>query len=135
MLKTHLQFASSQFPIIPGEVEETNPGIYGRALAQFLEDQLNEEGYRAGAIAEDWGYCVTLGDAPFLSFVGCSSYGDEGEWLVFIEPSKPVVRKLFKKIDATPWIGKLAETLERVLRDQGGAQNIRWWDDRESGRN
>jgi hypothetical protein len=37
-----LEFESSAFPVIPGEDDETNPGIYGKALAQWLAEQLRE---------------------------------------------------------------------------------------------
>ena len=35
-----LEFESSAFAVMPGEDEETNPGIYGKALAQWLADRL-----------------------------------------------------------------------------------------------
>ena len=31
-----LTFQSSAFPVVKGEDDETNPGIYGRSLAEWL---------------------------------------------------------------------------------------------------
>ena len=60
-----LEFESSVFAVVPGEDTETNPGIYGKALAQWLADQLREAGVRAGAvIAEDFGWCIPVESRP-----------------------------------------------------------------------
>lgn len=37
---TRYVFESDAFPPVPGEDDETNPGIYGRALAAWLADAL-----------------------------------------------------------------------------------------------
>ena len=43
-----LEFESSAFLVAPGEDEETNPGIYGKALAQWLAEQLRAAGFSVG---------------------------------------------------------------------------------------
>lgn len=35
-MKTHVEFRSDQFPPYEGEENETNPGVYGKRLAEFL---------------------------------------------------------------------------------------------------
>jgi hypothetical protein len=132
-MRTHLQFKSLQFEIVPGEDEETNPGIFGLRLAEFVTERLNEVGYKATPIEEDWGICVLLTHPDFESFVGCSSYG-ENEWLIQICPHKPIVRRWFKKFDTVPWVEKLSSTIEHILITHGGAYDLQWWNDKESGR-
>ena len=132
-MHTHLEFMSDQFERVPGEDEETNPDIFGLRLAEFVTKHLMANGYEADHIAEDWGRCVIIGNAPFSSFVGCSSYGDD-QWLIQIAPSKPTLRKWFKKIDTTEWVGRLSATIETALIQDGGATKLRWWTDAESGR-
>jgi len=132
-MRTHLQFKSLAFPIVPGEDDEVNPEIYGLRLAEFVTAELDKQGFVAEHIAEDWGRCVLIGDAPFESFVGCSSL-DENEWLIQICPHKPFVRKWFKKIDTTDWVERLATLVETALVERGGATDLRWWSDKESGR-
>ena len=51
-------FKSSKFEIEPGEDEDINPGIYGRQLAVWLRDRLEEHGYSIELINEDWGRCL-----------------------------------------------------------------------------
>jgi hypothetical protein len=49
-----LEFESSAFAVVPGEDEKTNPGIYGKALAQWLAEQLRAAGFSVeDVIAED----------------------------------------------------------------------------------
>jgi hypothetical protein len=49
-----LEFESSAFAVIPGEDEQTNPGIYGKALAEWLAVQLRAAEFSPGAVvAED----------------------------------------------------------------------------------
>ncbi|MGB8331154.1 MAG: hypothetical protein WCE62_13610 [Polyangiales bacterium] len=54
-----LTFESSAFAAIAGEDLETNPAIFGKALALWLAEQLRTAGFRAGdVVAEDFGWCV-----------------------------------------------------------------------------
>jgi hypothetical protein len=80
-----LEFESSAFAVIPGEDDETNPGIYGKALAQWLAEQLAAGGFSPHAvIAEDFGWCVPLESEPHSLYVACAGTGEKpGEWRVF----------------------------------------------------
>lgn len=136
-MRTHLEFVSGYFQPVPGEEEETNEGIFGMALAEFLAAEFRSHGYEADLIPEDWGWLVSL-KAPgeklaFSPWFGCSSL-DEHQWLVQIHPSKPFVRRWFKKIDVQPTISRIAELVERSVVEKASATNLRWWSDRESGR-
>jgi hypothetical protein len=85
-----LEFDSSAFAIIPGEDEETNPEIYGKALALWLAEQLRATGVPAGDVfAEDFGWCVPIDAKPHALHVVCASMGDanageqQNHWGVF----------------------------------------------------
>jgi hypothetical protein len=80
-----LEFESSAFPVIPGEDEEINPGIYGKALAQWLAEQLRAAGYSPGeVIAEDFGWCVPVKSEPHSLYVACASTEERpNHWRVF----------------------------------------------------
>lgn len=58
---------SDSFPILPGEEDELlNDGTYGKALAVYLRENLNNLGYDAPFVCcEDWGWWVELKSAPF----------------------------------------------------------------------
>ena len=80
-----LEFESSAFSVEPGEDEATNPGVYGRALAEWLAEQLRGAGVRAGKVVpEDFGWLVPIeGESPAL-FVACANAdGARDRWRVY----------------------------------------------------
>ena len=80
-----LVFECPAFEVIPGEDEETNPGIYGKSLASWLAERLRSAGVPAGdVIAEDFGWCIPVGSKPHSLYVACAGTEGEGaEWRVF----------------------------------------------------
>jgi hypothetical protein len=97
-----LEFESSAFAVIPGEDEETNPGIYGKALAQWLGEQLATAGYSPQAvIAEDFGWCVPLESDPHSIYIACASTGEKpGEWRVFAFVERGIMARLGRDTSA-----------------------------------
>ncbi len=147
-MKTHLEFRSDAFPAQPGEEEEVNPGRWGRLLADYLSTELRARGFAGrGPFAEDWGWLIPLENEGFALWIGCGNIERDDEafavasdpdpvdqFLCFIEPSKPFVRKLFRKIDTTARVGELAAALEAALRAHPRVRQLRWWTDEELGR-
>jgi hypothetical protein len=87
MVSDRVTFSSSHFKIEPGEDAETNPGIYGKALAEWMGAQLRRRGVPVEEIvAEDFGRCVMVKRKPVMLWVGCASVDDnptrwpEVEW-------------------------------------------------------
>jgi hypothetical protein len=146
-MKTHLEFRSDAFPAQPGEGEEVNPGRWGRLLADYLCTELRARGFAGrGPFAEDWGWLIPLENDGFALWIGCGNiergeaFGVESDpdpvdqFLCFIEPSKPFVRKLlFRKIDTTARVGELAAALEAALRAHPRVRQLRWWTAEEVG--
>jgi hypothetical protein len=133
-MKTHLQFRSTQFDGADSPGNSLNPHIKGEKLAGFLSEAFNAHGYSGAVIEEDWGWMVDLGHADFPLWLGCASHDEPPDWLVFIEPSKPEVKRWFKKIDTRQAVGKVADLLEDMLVKQGGASDLNWWTEQDSGR-
>ena len=80
-------FESDAFPIAEGEDAATNPGIYGKALGEWLAGKLNERGIGAKApYAEDWGWCVEVAGHPNPTGVACAGEAEDGgkpTWRVY----------------------------------------------------
>jgi hypothetical protein len=129
-MRTHLEFRSTRFA---GGANSINPNIYGGKLAEFLDRGFQSLGYSGGVTEEDWGWRILLARKPFKLWLGCASYDEDGEWLVFIEPSK-ASRRWFRKTDTRPLTEKVATELEIIVKDGGDATGLRWWTDQESGR-
>lgn len=113
---------SDKFPILPGEEAElVNPGMYGKALAQYLQGRLASMGYDAPFICcEDWGWWVELKDAPF-TFGVCIYCGPEREGLLdlFCTPGATSRKvwswRMFRSIDTTPWVERLHADLVAIF--------------------
>ena len=128
-MRSHVEFRSNAFPANPGDDDETNPSRFGRRLAEFLAEQLAQSGFAVRTIgAEDWGWQIDLENEEFPLWVGCGNYEeDENAFLCFIEPSKPVLRKWFKKIETTTVVERVASALDASLRASGKVSDINWW--------
>src|SRR5258705_3531232 len=104
-----LTFSSSAFPVAPGEDAETNPGIYGKSLAQWLSKQLSARGIAGGeAFAEDFGWCVGVRSGDKGVHVVCTSGETADTWQVFCFTERGFFEKLRGRPDAT-------EALEHVF--------------------
>jgi hypothetical protein len=124
-------FTSSKFEIEPGEDEEINPGIYGRQLARWLKERMEEQGYRVDDIInEDWGRCLLCSRDPFMLWVGCANVADDetaesGDgppvkenviWHCFAMAEVFFWRRLFRRIETGPAVSKLHMDLGEILR-------------------
>jgi hypothetical protein len=85
-----LSFESTAFPVADGQDAETNPGIFGKALAEWLSLRLNERGVKANPpFPEDWGWCVELASQKHRTGLACASEDNsKTTWRVyaFLEP-------------------------------------------------
>jgi hypothetical protein len=124
-----IHIRSAKFPILPGEKEElVNEGMYGKALAQYLQVKLGERGYNAPFICcEDWGWWVELKAAPF-TFGVCIYCGPEREGPLDLyctdgatAPKKWSWRR-FRFVDTTHYVTKSHNDLVSIFRDDHDVQ-------------
>jgi hypothetical protein len=127
-MKTHVEFRSSKFPAYEGEEEQINPGLWGKRLAEFLVEKLAERGIATHEIiAEDWGWYVPVRNEEFRLAVCCGHQdGDDDEFLCFTDPSTPIVKRFFKKIDATAPLTRLTEALREILASDPEIKEVVW---------
>ena len=127
-MKTQVEFRSSQFPPYEGEENEINPGLWGKRLAEYLVQKLSEKGIKTeGIMREDWGYYIPMQNEGFKLAICCGHQnGDDDEFLCFTDPGTPVVKKLFKKIDATAQLFRLTEALQQILSSDPGIRDVTW---------
>ncbi len=129
-MKTYVEFRSSAFPPYDGEDSETNPGIFGKRLAEFIFTGLKENGFSPlEPLGEDWGWLVEIKNDSFKLSVGCGNYEEyENGFLCFIEPHTPIIRRFlfFGKVDTTERVNSLQKALDTVLRAEPAITDIRW---------
>jgi len=130
-MKTQVEFKSDKFPPYDGEEEEINPGLWGKRLAEYLQDNLPSHGINVTCIGpEDWGWMVELENKEFPLWIGCGhQYGGKSEFLCFIEPSQPFIRKWFKKIDTKESVNRVVNALANVLESDSDIRDIKWSSD------
>lgn len=118
-----IHIRSSKFPILPGEKEElVNEGMYGKALAEYLQTKLRERGYDAPFVCcEDWGWWIELKTAPF-AFGVCIYSGPEEDGPVDFACTSGATAprkwswKRFRFLETSPWVDKLDEDLLAIFR-------------------
>ncbi len=118
-----IHIKSSRFPILAGEKEElVNDGMYGKALAEYLQARLRDRGYDAPFVCcEDWGWWVELKTAPFAFGVCIYSGPEEDGPVDFVctdgasAPRKWSWKK-FRFIETSPWVNKLHEDLLAIFQ-------------------
>jgi len=127
-MKTFAEFRSSKFPAYEGEEEEINPGLWGQRLAEYLVAKLPEQGLAAGEpIAEDWGWYVPVQvDGAALALCCGHQYGEDDVFLCFTDPQRPVVRKLFKKVDVTAQLTRLVDAVNAILSADPDIRDVSW---------
>ena len=128
-MRTFVEFRSSKFPPYDGEEEDINPGLWGKRLAEYFVANLPSHGLEPEEIiAEDWGYYVPIANDGFRLAICCGHQsGDDDEFLCFTDPSEPIVRKLFKKIDATEALTGLTLAMREILEADPEIRDVNWY--------
>ena len=129
-MKTEVTFRSDKFPPYDGEEEQINPGLWGKRLAEYLVEKLAGTGVETEEpIPEDWGWYIPIKNERFRLAICCGhQQGDADEFLCFTDPATPVIRKLFKKIDATDELGRVVSELEKILSSDPDIREVEWSD-------
>jgi len=121
-------FTSDFFKPIAGEEGETNPGRFGKALAQWLAAQLKERGVSVeGVIPEDFGWVVMISRKPVMLWLGCGNTdGSTTEWSVFPVAELSALQRLFKRVDPSPEIERLRNHIAKLVPSIPGVTNVVW---------
>lgn len=106
------------FQIEPGEDAETNPGVFGRALADYLAAQIRARGVSVERIIpEDFGYCIMLKRKPFRLWIACSNRsGKSDEWMAFAVAEGGLLKRLSGRTHPRMEIDHLSEMLGEIMR-------------------
>ncbi len=121
-----LLFESSAFAVVTGEDEETNPGIYGRALAHWLADQLRASGVPAGTVfSEDFGWCIPIESKPHALHVVCASGEGPDHWQLFVFAEGGLLASLFGKNRRAESVSSLFTAVRRCLESSPAVRELR----------
>ena len=122
-----LSFQSSAFPVADGEDVETNPGIFGKALAEWVSRHLNDRGVGAQPpYAEDWGWCVEVTGHKYPTGLACAS--DDGEktsWRVYAFQDLGLLGGFRGRGASVRAVNELIEIVKDLLSKEGTVTNLR----------
>ena len=121
-------FQTDFFKRVHGEEEETNPGRYGKALAQWLAENLRERDVAVeDVLHEDFGWVVMVSRKPYVLWLGCGNTdGSTTEWNVFPVVEFSIMQRLFKNKNPTQEIEKLVAHLTELVPSIPNVTNIVW---------
>ena len=127
-MKTQVEFRSAKFPPYDGEQEQINPGLWGKRLAEYLSEKLAARGIETEEmIAEDWGWYLPVRSDGFRVALCCGHQdGPDDEFLIFTDPSTPIVKKLFRKIDVTAQLTRVTDELREILSSDPEITDVVW---------
>ncbi|WP_334188163.1 hypothetical protein [Noviherbaspirillum sp.] len=112
-----LEFNSDGFTTAPGEDEATNPGIFGKSLAEWLSYELCASGLAAGeAFAEDFGWCIPVDSKPHALYVVCASTDDQASsWRVFAFAEGGFMGRVFGKDTRQEDVERVYDAVKAML--------------------
>jgi hypothetical protein len=122
-----LIFESSAFAIVPGEDQQTNPGIYGSALAHWLAETLRTSGVPVRrVIAEDFAWCVRVESQPHALYVVCASTDETAdEWRVFVFAEGGLLARLLGMDKSAEAVSSLFAAVRRCLETAPAVRGLR----------
>lgn len=122
-----LIFESTAFPVAEGEDSETNPGIFGKSLAEWLASRLKEHGVPANEpFADDWGWCVELANHKHRTGLACASEDNEKKaWRVYAFVDLGVLGQFRGKDAAVLAANELIAKVKEVLVSEQEVTNLR----------
>jgi len=124
----HLIFKSDAFPVVRGEDEETNPGIFGKALVDWLAQALAAHGRAIDrTVPEDFGRLIQVNEPSCSLYVAVSSTDDTAtEWRVFSFAEAGLLARLKGKgSERAAKVGDLFKDLEAILSADHRIQDLR----------
>jgi hypothetical protein len=121
-----LEFKSDAFAVSPGEDEATNPGVFGKTLAEWLAGELRARGWAAGeVIAEDFGWCVPVPSKPHALYVACASADDHpGAWRVFTFAEGGLIGRVFGKDTREEDVARAYEAVKAAVIARSDVRDV-----------
>lgn len=127
MKSERLVFSSSAFQPVAGEDDDTNPGIFGRALAEWLAQTLPAAGLDAGEVMpEDFGWLVPVRTSPHKTYVACASNEEApSTWQLFVFAEGGLLARLLGKDFRDRDVRRVFQAVHDAVRSHPSVHDVR----------
>jgi len=126
-LRTHIEFDCDIFFQTQNELKIP---LTQSLLMQYLCRELDNYGIQVlNYISVEWGYIIHLDNEYFHNiWIGCAHFEvNHNKFLVFINSTKPLIKKFFIKNDISYKIIQLSNILDKILTHHPLILNPHWW--------
>jgi hypothetical protein len=122
-----LLFESTAFSVSTDEDAATNPGIFGRALAQWLHEQLSSRGFPTReVIPEDFGWCIPIESKSHALYVACSNSEQRTDrWQVFAFAEGGLMARLIRMDKRGETVAALYDVVKACLETAPEIRSVR----------
>ena len=122
-----LVFECAEFAVVPGEDEQTNPGIYGKSLALWLAGQLRSAGFSAREIiAEDFGWCIPVDSNHHSLYVACAGTAEkQDQWRVFVFAEGGMIARFRGEGTSAESLARLFAAVRRCVESAPDVRGLR----------
>lgn len=125
---THVEVRSEAFPWDDSHSDDVHAGSI--AFARYIAEKLRDKEFEnSGPLDEDWGWYIELKNPVFRLWLGCGGAGREMDYLCFIEPHKPTIRRFgfMWRIDVSERVGAVQRAVDEILAEHSGVTERKWW--------
>jgi hypothetical protein len=115
---------TSAFPIERGEDADTNPGVFGRSLANYVAAQMRARGWHVeGIIPGDFGYSVMLARKPLMLWIACGNRNEStDEWVAFAVAEGGVLKRALGKVNPPAEVDRVSDALGEIMKSAPGVE-------------
>ena len=127
-LDRQVEFRTDFFLPIVDEERETNPGVYGKALATWVKAKLEERGLQAeDIIPEDFGWVVPVSRKPFRLWLGCANLEEStSQWSIFPVAELSLLQRIYRRPETEPALQLLWGHVRELVHSIPGVSNVHW---------
>jgi hypothetical protein len=115
---------TSAFSIERDEDTDTNPGVFGHSLANYVAAQMRARGWNVESIIpEDFGYCVMLARKPLMLWIACGNRNEStDEWMAFAVAEGGPLRRARGKENSSAELDRVSNALGEIMKSAPGVE-------------
>lgn len=126
-----VQFTSDAFNIVPGEDEETNPGIYGIELARWIKHTLPKYSVNTKEVLpEDFAWLTIVQSQYYYPWIACSNQQDKtDQWFCILTIEGGFISRILRPGSRRKEFNTIFLPFIKMLENEDIIREIHWTKD------